>query len=60
MTTEKTDNKDGFAEKCAAMDCCSPQKMAEMMAKCGDEMKCGCGAMMQERMKDGCCQPEEK
>jgi hypothetical protein len=32
----------------------------EMMAQCGEEMKGGCAAMMQEMMKGGCCPPQEK
>lgn len=60
MTTEKTGQKNEREEKCAAMDCCSPQRFAEMMAKCGDDMKRKCCAMMQEMMKGECCQPEQK
>lgn len=60
MTTEKTGQKNEREEKCAAMDCCSPQRFAEMMAKCGDDMKCECGAMMQEIMKGKCCPTEEQ
>ncbi len=60
MTDEKTGKKNEHEEKCAAMGCCSPQKLAEMMAKCGEDMQCECGPMMQEMMKSGCGQPEQK
>jgi hypothetical protein len=60
MTTEKEGQENEREEKCAGMDCCSPQRFAEMMAKCGKEMKGECGAMMQEMMQGGCCPPEEK
>ena len=60
MTTEKEGQENEREEKCAVMDCCSPQRFAEMMAKCGDAMKGDCGAMMQGMIKGGCCQPEEK
>ena len=63
MTTEKTGQKDEQEEKCPAMDCCSPQKFAEMMAKCGEEMQGECGSMMkgmQEMMKGGCRQSAQK
>ncbi len=60
MTAERTGQSGGYEEKFAAMGCCSPQKLAEMMARCGKDMKCECGPMMQEMMKDGYCQPKEK
>ena len=60
MTTGKTGQEQEQEEKCPAIDCCSPQKFAEMMTKCGEGMKCDCGDMMQEMMKGGCCQPEQK
>jgi hypothetical protein len=60
MTTEGTNQNGKHEEKCAGMDHCSPQTFAEMMAKCGDDMKCMCGPMMQEMMKRGCCQPEKE
>ena len=60
MTTEKTGQEQEQEEKCPANDCCSPQKFAEMMTKSGEGMKCDCGDMMQEMMKGGCCQPEQK
>lgn len=60
MTTEKTNQEQEQEEKCPAIDCCSPQKFAEMMTKCGEGMKCDCGAMMQEMMTGGRCQPEQK
>jgi len=60
MTTEKTGQENEREEKRAILDCCSPQKFAEMMARCGKEMKGGCAAAMQEMMKGGCCQSEEK
>lgn len=60
MTTEKTGQENEREEKCAVMGCCSPQSFAEMMARCGKEMKGECGAKMQEMMKGGCCPPEEK
>ena len=60
MTTEKTDQKNEQDEKCASMGCCPPQKFAEMMAKCSEEMKCDCGSMMQEMMQGGDSQPAEQ
>ncbi len=60
MTTEKIGQKNEDEEKCAAMDCCSPNKFAGMMARCGEDMKHECGTMMQEMMKGGCCQSEQK
>ena len=63
MTTEKTNQKNEHEEKSTTMGCCSPQKFAEMMAKCGEEMQGECGSMMkgmQEMMKGGCCQPKQK
>jgi hypothetical protein len=60
MTTEKTDRSREYEEKCAAMGCCSPLKMAEMMARCGEDMKCECGPMMQEMMKGGYWKQKEK
>jgi len=60
MTTEKEGQKNEREEKSAVMDCCSLQRFAEMMAKCGEGRKGGYGAMMQEMMKGGCCPPEEK
>jgi hypothetical protein len=60
MTTAKEGQKNEREEKGAVMGCCSPQKFAEMMARCSKEMKGECGAMMQEMMKGGCCPPEEK
>ena len=63
MTTEKTNQKNEYEEKCATMDCCSPQKFAEMIGKCREYMQCECGPMMKgmpEMMKDGCRQPEQK
>jgi hypothetical protein len=60
MTTEKTNQKNEHEEKCATMDCCSPQRFVEMMDKCGEDMKSKCRAMMQEMMKGGCYQSEQK
>jgi hypothetical protein len=60
MTTERTGQSRKHEEKCAVMDCCSPQTFAEMMAKCGDEMRCECREMMLEIMKRGCFQPEKE
>ena len=60
MTTEKTDQKNEHEEKCPPTGCCPPQKFTEMMAKCGEEMKCDCSNLMQEMMKGGCCQPDEQ
>lgn len=60
MTTEKKDQTNEREEKRSFTDCCSPQKFAEMMTKCGPDMKGGCCAMMQEMMKGGCGQPEQK
>ena len=59
MTTEKTDQKNDHEEKDATTGCCSPQKFTEMMAKCGEGMKCDCSGMMTKMMKGGCCQPEQ-
>jgi len=58
MTTEKEGQKNEREEKCAGMNCCSPQRFAEMMSQCGEKTEGGCAAMMQEMMKGGCCQPE--
>jgi hypothetical protein len=58
MTTEKTDQTKETEEKGAGMGCCSPQAFSEMMAKCGPKSKCS--VIVQEMMKGGCCQPEEK
>jgi|GEM_PF-1565280 len=60
MTTEKIDQTNEHKGQSATTDCCSPQKFAEMMAKCGPDKEGGCSAMMQEMMKKGCCQPEQK
>ena len=60
MTTEKTSQKNEHEENCATMGCCPPQKFAEMMANCNEEMKCDCGSMMQEVMKGGCCQSDKR
>lgn len=60
MTTEKAGQENEREEKSEVTDCCSPQKFAEMMARCGKEIKGGCGTIMQEMMKGGCCRPEEK
>lgn len=59
MTTGKTDQPHEHGGKWAFMDCCSPRKCAEMMAKCKD-MKGKCDAMMQEMMKGESSQPEQK
>ena len=60
MTTEKSDQKHEQKAKCSPMDCCSPQKFAEMMAKCGEDMKYDCRSMMLEMMKGGDFQQEPK
>ena len=60
MTTEKTDQKQKAEECGPSMDCCTPQKMMEMMSNCGEGMNCDCSSMMQEMMKGGSCQPEQK
>ena len=60
MTTEKTDQGKEPEEKGAGFGCCSPEKFAEMMAKCGPDMKGGRCTMMQEMMKKGCSRPEQK
>jgi hypothetical protein len=63
MTSEKTNQKNEHEEKSATMGCCSPQKFAEMMGECGEDVQCECGPMMkgmQEMMKGGCRQPEQK
>ncbi len=60
MTTEQKGQKNEHEAKCPAMDCCSPEKFAAMMAKCRDDMKCECGPMMLEMMKGEWCPPEQK
>ena len=35
-------------------------EIAEMMARCGEAMKCECGSMMQEMMKGAFGKPEQK
>lgn len=53
MTTEKTEQKNEQEERDTTASCCSPQKFAEMMTKCGADMKCECGGMMAKMMKGG-------
>lgn len=60
MTTENSSQTDEREEKGTVMGCCSPQRFMKMMAGCGEDMKCDCGAMMQEMMKGGCRPTEEK
>lgn len=60
MTTERTDRSREYEEKCGAIGCCSPKKPAEMMARCGKDMKGDCSPMMQEMVKAGYCRPKEK
>ena len=60
MTTEETGQKHEQKEKCSQMDCCSPQIIAEMMAKCGEGMKSDCGSMMKEMMNGGFFEQEQK
>lgn len=45
MTAEETGQKHEQNETCPSMDCCSPHKFAEMMAKCGEGMQCDCRSM---------------
>lgn len=59
MTAEKTGHN-GQKEQGTATCRCLPQRFLEMMAKCGDDRKRECGAMMQEMMEGGCCRPGEK
>jgi len=59
MTTEKA-GRNEQKEQGPATCCCLPQRFMEMMAQCGEEIKGGCVAMMQEMMKGECCPPEEK
>ncbi len=56
MTTEKSNQEQEQEKKCPEIDCCSPQKFAEMMTKCCEGTDCDCPTMM----KSGCCQPESK
>lgn len=60
MTTRKTSQKHEQPEKWAATNCCSPQKFAEIMAKCGEDMEGECCAMMREMMKGESSPPEQK
>jgi len=60
MTTEETGQKHEQKEKNSSMDCCSPHKFAEMMAKCGESMKCDCSSMMKEMRKGGFFEQEQK
>lgn len=60
MTTEKTEKEQGHKEKCTTTSCCTPLNFVEMMAKFGTDSPCECITLMQEMMKGGCCQPEQK
>lgn len=60
MTEETTDrSKEQPGGKCPPMDCCDPQKLAEMMAHCCEAMDDKCCAMLQKMMKEGFCRPQQ-
>jgi hypothetical protein len=60
MSTKNNDQKHEHEEQGPTIDCCSPQKFADMMARFGADTKSDCSTMIKEMMKNGCCQPEKK
>jgi len=61
MSRETTDrSREHPGGKCPAMDCCDPQKLAEMMARCCEAREGDCCDMLQKMMKEGCCRPQQK
>lgn len=61
MTRETTDRSGEQPDgKCPPMDCCDPETLAKMMARCCEAMKGECCAKLKEMMKEGCCKPRQK